>query len=148
MRFVDFRLDASAFAGQSARALIFSGLPDAAVNVRYDRWWFCAAIAVPVVQQVLVALVWRTQLSRALLTRAFGDKALAAWGAIFMPLLFARPLTTLGIGIADLGSLPVPTAVGVGLGCLLLVPAVWALHSVKKYFGIARALGGDHFFER
>jgi hypothetical protein len=36
----------------------------------------------------------------------------------------------------------------IGLGCILLVPAVWVMHSVKKYFGFARALGGDHFFER
>jgi hypothetical protein len=25
---------------------------------------------------------------------------------------------------------------------------VWTMHSVKTYFGFARALGGDHFFER
>ena len=31
---------------------------------------------------------------------------------------------------------------------LLLVPAIWTMHSVRKYFGFARALGGDHFFER
>ena len=34
------------------------------------------------------------------------------------------------------------------LGVLLLLPAVWVMHSVAKYFGFARALGGDHFFER
>jgi hypothetical protein len=34
------------------------------------------------------------------------------------------------------------------IGALFLVPALWTMHSVKKYFGFARALGGDHFFER
>ena len=30
----------------------------------------------------------------------------------------------------------------------LLLPAVSTMHSAGKYFGFARALGGDHFFER
>jgi hypothetical protein len=34
------------------------------------------------------------------------------------------------------------------IGALFLVPALWTMHSVKKYFGFALALGGGHFFER
>ncbi len=34
------------------------------------------------------------------------------------------------------------------LGAALFVPAAWTMHSVVKHFGFARALGGDHFFER
>ncbi len=50
--------------------------------------------------------------------------------------------------MADPDSLGVPSWVGVVVGVGLLIPAVWATHSVVKYFGIARAHGGDHFFER
>jgi hypothetical protein len=35
----------------------------------------------------------------------------------------------------------------VAIGLLLLVPAAYALWSVPKYFGVERALGGDHFRE-
>ena len=113
-----------------------------------DRWWFAAAIAVPVLQQVAVALLWRAQLCHSLLTRAFGDAGFVVWGAIFFPLLVARPLLTLAVGLADVGSLPLSSALGLTLGAALVLPAVWAMHSVAKYFGFARALGGDHFFER
>ena len=110
--------------------------------------WFWIAVAVPIVQQVAVVLLWRGQLCHGWLTRWFGDAGFLLWGAIFFPLLIARPLGILAVGLADRGSLGLPPVAGIGLGVLLLVPAVWAMHSVKKYFGFARALGGDHFFER
>ena len=113
-----------------------------------DEIWFYVAVGVPVVQQAAVALLWRAQLSHSLLTRLFGDSGFVVWGWLFMPLLVARPLSVLGLAIADAGSLDVPPLVGWVLGGLLLLPAVWTMHSVQVYFGFARALGGDHFFER
>ena len=113
-----------------------------------DERWFIAALAVPVAQQVAVALLWRAQLCHGLLTRVFGDAGFVVWGILFFPLLIARPLLVIAVGAADVGSLPIPDAVGIALGSVLLLPSLWAGHSVKKYFGFARALGGDHFFER
>ncbi|MCH9682279.1 MAG: phosphatidylethanolamine N-methyltransferase family protein [Deltaproteobacteria bacterium] len=113
-----------------------------------DRWWFWAAIAVPVAQQVAVALFWRAQLCHSMLTRWFGDGGLVVWGALFFPLLVARPLVLVAAGLSDHGSLEVAPPMSIGLGAVLLLPAVWTMHSVRKYFGFARALGGDHFFER
>jgi len=113
-----------------------------------ERLWFLAGVLVPVVQQVAVALVWRGQLSRSIVTRVFGDAGFVLWGAVFFPLLVARPLALIGLGVADAGSLAIDTSLSLIVGALLLVPAVWTMHSVTKYFGFARALGGDHFFER
>ena len=113
-----------------------------------ERTWFILALAVPVVQQTLVALLWRAQLCYGTLTNLFGDAGFTVWGVIFFPLLIARPLLVLAVGLADSGSLAIPRAVAIPLGTLLLVPAFYTMHSVKKYFGFARALGGDHFFER
>lgn len=110
--------------------------------------FFVWALAVPVLQQVAVAAVWRGQLCHRVLTRPFGDAGFVVWGAIFMPLLVLRPLLVLAVGIADLGSLGFSPPVGWISGGLLLLPALWAMHSVLKYFGIPRALGADHFFER
>jgi len=113
-----------------------------------ERAWLWLAILVPIVQQVGVVLVWRSQLQWQLPTRVLGRGAFVAWGAFFFPLLIARPLSILGLGVADMGSLDVPAAVAVPIGALLFVPAAWTMHSVVKHFGFARALGGDHFFER
>jgi len=113
-----------------------------------DTHWFVTALAVPIVQQVAVAVLWRGQLCHGWLTRAFGDPGFVVWGVIFFPLLIARPLLIIAVGVADSGTLEIPAAVGIGVGTVFLVPAIWTMHSVKKYFGFARALGGDHFFER
>jgi len=113
-----------------------------------DRWWCFLALAVPIVHQLVVALIWRAQLTHQVLTRAFGDLGFVVWGVLFMPLLIARPFLVFGLGMADRGSLHAPATAAMVIGTLMLLPAVWAMHSVAKYFGIPRALGGDHFFER
>lgn len=113
-----------------------------------DKSWFVAALGVPVIHQITVALLWRAQLCYGLLTRLCGDVGFIVWGVIFFPLLISRPLLVIAVGLADTNSL---VAHGLTLsvtGALFLAPAVWTMHSVKKYFGFARALGGDHFFER
>jgi len=117
----------------------FLGLPDAA--------WLAIAVAVPVVHQMLVLVGWRLQLRVRVFTRLFGDADLAVWGALFLPLLVARPLTVLGLGLADAGSLGSPWALSAVLGTALALPAAYTLWSVHRYFGIPRALGGDHFRE-
>jgi len=113
-----------------------------------DRSWFIAALGVPVIQQIAVALLWRAQLCYGLLTRLFGDAGFIVWGVIFFPLLILRPLLVVAVGLADTNSLATHGLTLSVIGALFLVPALWTMHSVKKYFGFARALGGDHFFER
>ncbi|MCP3903525.1 MAG: hypothetical protein GY715_07795 [Planctomycetes bacterium] len=113
-----------------------------------ERVWLLAAVIVPVVHQVVVALLWRAQLCHSLLTRLFGNDGFIVWGVAFFPLLIARPLVVIGLAVADRGSLAIPQWLGLCAGILLLLPALWTMHSVKTSFGFARALGGDHFFER
>jgi len=112
-----------------------------------DTAWLALAVGVPVVHQLMVALLWRAQLCHRLLTRLLGEWDLVVWGALFLPLLFARPLTLIGLGCADLGSAGLPWVVSLSLGGLLLIPTVYTGHSIHRYFGIPRALGGDHFRE-
>jgi protein-S-isoprenylcysteine O-methyltransferase Ste14 len=57
-------------------------------------------------------------------------------------------LLVVAVGLADTNSLATHGLTLSVIGALFLVPALWTMHSVKKYFGFARALGGDHFFER
>ena len=113
-----------------------------------SRSWAQITIAAAILHQVLVVLVWRSQLHFALMTRLFGQHALTVWGAMFLPLLFARPLLLLATGLAGPGSLPGPRLLQLVLGVALLLPAIWGAHSVARYFTIPRALGGDHFEDR
>ena len=107
--------------------------------------WFWLAIGVAVVHQILVWLVFRGQLGWGIFTRLFGRSDLLVWGILFLPLLAARPIFVYGLAQATQDSLLLPGTLALLIGFGLLVPCFFTLASVAKYFGIRRALGGDHF---
>jgi hypothetical protein len=113
-----------------------------------DTSWFWLGIALPVVHQFLAVLVWRSQLGWGTFTRLFAEKDLLVWGVLFMPLLVARPLSVVAVAMANRGSLALAPPIAFALGAVLLMPALYTFYSVARYFGIARALGGDHFRTR
>lgn len=110
-----------------------------------DATWFWLALGLAMLQQILVWLVFRAQLGWGFLTRVFGHADMIVWGLAFLPLLVARPVLILGLAFSDQGSLLLPRYIAIFLGAILLIPALYALWSVPRYFGLARALGGDHF---
>lgn len=107
--------------------------------------WMAAALLVPIAHQAIVAFGWRTELFDRALTRRFGERALAVFGAVFLPLLALRLLATLGLAIADAGSLWRPGLPSTVVAVALAAPALWTFVSVARHFGIDRALGADHF---
>ncbi|HBZ44324.1 MAG TPA: hypothetical protein DEO85_09785 [Maritimibacter sp.] len=109
--------------------------------------WAMVSIWLAILHQVLVAIVFRLQLHKALLSRIFGAHDMTVWTAIFVPLLVARPLTILMTAITDTAPLPEPRWAQVLIGVLLLAPAIWGMHSTLKHFTLRRAVGGDHFRE-
>ena len=109
--------------------------------------WFWLNAALVVVHQVIVWLVFRGQLGWRVMTKIFGRADMVVWGLIFMPMLLLRPVTMLGVALADTSTLALPAWIAIVLGLALCVPAVFAMYSVARYFGIPRALGGDHFRE-
>ena len=113
-----------------------------------DTEWFWASVVAAIVHQVIVAFIFRAQLGWSILTRLFGKADMVLWGIVFMPLLFARPLLILGLAVADMGSADLPRWFELTAGSALLIPSIYAGYSVGRYFGIDRALGGDHFRQR
>jgi len=100
---------------------------------------------VVIAHQVIVWLVFRGELGWGVLTRIFGRWDLTFWGLVFMPFLVARPVLIVCLAVADSGSLMLPRWLCLTFGAALLAPTLFTLWSVVRYFGIPRALGGDHF---
>ena len=113
-----------------------------------DTEWFWASIIAAIAHQVIVAFIFRAQLGWSILTRLFGKADMIVWGIIFMPFLLARPILILGLAITNAGTANLPRWFGIAAGSALMIPAVYAGYSVGRYFGIDRALGGDHFRQR
>jgi len=107
--------------------------------------WAQTSIILALIHQGLVAVVFRLQLHRNLMTRLLGDKDMRIWAALFMPLLVARPITLIMTGWADTTPLTQYRMAEMTLGTLLVLLAIWAMYSVLAYFTLPRALGGDHF---
>ena len=120
------------------------GAPDAWLGLSV-RGWFWLNVTVVAIHQIIVWLVFRGQLGWGVLTRIFGGWDLRVWGLVFMPFLVARPVLLMCLAVTDSGSLMLPRWLSSFLGAALLVPALYTLWSVFRYFGIPRALGGDHF---
>lgn len=107
--------------------------------------WFVISLTVPVVHQVYVWLVWRSELCCGIITNRLGPYGFLVYQMIFMVLLVARPVTLTLLTIADHDSLELPVSIRV-LVCLILgLPAAYTFYSVARYFGVARAEGIDHF---
>lgn len=110
-----------------------------------DSTWLYAVILVKVIHQILGWFVFRTQLVFSLFSRLFGKHDIMVWGSLFFPLFILRPILMIALGLADFGSLEYLYPLQIVLGLLLLIPAIYTGWSVKRYFGVTRALGGDHF---
>ncbi len=109
------------------------------------RTWMAAAIAVPIVHQLVAGAGWRLELFHRWFTRRFGTNGLRVYGAVFFPLFALRPVVVVGVAASDAGSLWTPGTVSLAAAMVLAAPAVWTFVSVARYFGIRRALGVDHF---
>ena len=110
-----------------------------------DRNWLIIGILVFCLHQIIVAMVFRLQLGHALFTRIFGRLDLLVWGIIFFPFLAARPFTVMALARASQNTLNINLSFARFLATLLIIPAGYTLWSVLRYFGLIRALGGDHF---
>lgn len=112
-----------------------------------DRQWFHLSILFTILHQVWVWLGFRLQLGWGTFTKIFGKWDMLFWGTTFFPLLLTRPLFLVALSRGNQSTLIIDSGVAVVLGILLLIPAVYTLYSVFRYFGLKRALGGDHFRE-
>ncbi len=107
--------------------------------------WFIIGLTIPVVHQVYVWLIWRSELCFGTVTKRFGSVGFWIYEAVFIVLLLSRPLSMTILTIADHDSVPMSIGVRITLSVLLALPAIYAFYSVARYFGIVRASGIDHF---
>ncbi|MCJ7717179.1 MAG: hypothetical protein MUO54_11760 [Anaerolineales bacterium] len=107
--------------------------------------WLWISILVPVIHQVFVLICWRAELYYGWLTKTFGERAFSLWGVGFMLLFLARPITITGLAIANRGTLVLPVWLTGILVAVCLILVLYLAYSFKRYFGVQRALGIDHF---
>ncbi len=105
--------------------------------------WF--TVIVPIAHQLYVLLAWRLELLHNSLTRTFGRWAFPLFKIGFAILILLRPVSICMLAYSNAHTLPVAPFLTYLVSALLLLPSVYLFYSVKKYFGINRAFGEDHF---
>ena len=103
---------------------------------------FWLAAAVPVGHQVFVWLAWRMELGTAAVSRTLGFDG---YVVIFFILFSGRFVALLVLAWVDRGTLGLPLIPLVVLTAILGLLGGYAGYSVKRYFGMRRAAGADHF---
>ena len=108
-------------------------------------FWFWLTLITPVVHQLFVWFAWRSELHYGLLSKWFGMRAFDIYAAIFTILILGRGLFIVCLGISNLGSWQTGWAWRYIVSFVLLLPIIYTMYSVNKYFTFRRAFGIDHF---
>lgn len=103
---------------------------------------FWIAVCFPIVHQVFVWIAWRLELSSSSTSKTIGFQGYVAW---FFLLFGGRFVSLFILAWLDRGSLMLPPVAQLIVTGLLTLLGVYAMYSVMRFFGMARAAGGDHF---
>ena len=109
--------------------------------------WSILAVALAILHQVYVWFCWRTQLHGSWLTRVLGTQGFPAYAVGFTILGISRLSAVFFLAVSNRGTLSVDLTALRILSIIALIPAVYLLYSVMRYFTVRRAFGIDHFDE-
>lgn len=107
--------------------------------------WFVIAILSPILHQIYVLSCWRFELYFKSISNTFGKSGFTYFKIGFALLIALRPLTIIILSISNKMTLQVAPIVVYIISAILFVPGVYLFYSVKKYFGMEKAFGRDHF---
>lgn len=113
---------------------------------RSTSFWLAAAIAAPILHQVYVWLSWRLELHHQWLSQSLGrERGFLVYAVGFSVLFVFRLLSIVALSLASRNSFEIRPAIAAILSLALLLPSVYLVYSVLRYFGLRRAFGIDHF---
>jgi hypothetical protein len=107
--------------------------------------WLICTIIIPILHQVYVLVFWRLELHYQLITKNLGENAFGLYKAGFTVLILARPVSIICLAVSNARTLELNPELSYVLSLILLLPAAYLAYSIKRYFGIDRAFGIDHF---
>jgi protein-S-isoprenylcysteine O-methyltransferase Ste14 len=108
-------------------------------------FWFNISIAVPILHQLFVWIVWRTELHYTLISRNFGKEGFLYYSIVFFLLLLLRLFTIICLSVSNQGSLEWSSNLRISIAVILSLPLLYLFYSIARYFGFTRAFGLDHF---
>ena len=109
--------------------------------------WLWLSIAVPVLHQVYVWFVWRSQLKYSLISRIFGENGFIVYIIGFTVLFASRLMFIILLSLSNKDSIVLSPGFSYVLSIIFIALSGYLFYSVRTYFGFKRAYGIDHFDE-
>ena len=113
-------------------------------NLQVSSWFYLALLS-PIVHQIYVVVCWRCELYYKGISGIFGKNGFRLYKIGFTILILSRLVLIIILALATIKTLNIDTLNAYIITGILLLPAVYLFYSVKKYFGLDRAFGIDHF---
>ena len=107
--------------------------------------WFIITLLVPILHQIYVLVFWRLELHYKIVSKNLGKHSFGLYKSGFTILILARPASIICLAIANAWTLHWDPLISYILSAVLLAPAIFLGYSIRRYFGIDRAYGIDHF---
>jgi len=109
------------------------------------KTWFIITLVVPIIHQIYVLLCWRLELDYKLLTRKIGKEAFNLYLIGFFILFISRIIFITLLSESNKNTFDLDMFLKYTIVSVLSIIVIYAFYSVKKYFGLKRAAGLDHF---
>jgi hypothetical protein len=107
--------------------------------------WGILTLISPVIHQFYVLICWRSELYYKSISKLFGEKGFKLYKIGFAILILSRPITILLLAISNTKTININNSFSFVLSGILIIPVIYLFYSLRKYFGIDRAFGIDHF---
>lgn len=107
--------------------------------------WYYIAIASPIIHQLFVLICWRLELYHQSISKTIGKSAFSIYKVGFAILILSRPITITLLALSNAETFNFDSFSTYTFSLLLFIPSAYLFYSVKRYFGINRAFGEDHF---
>lgn len=108
--------------------------------------WYLIAIAVPILHQLYVLVCWRLQLHYGFITKLLGTQTgYRIYKLKFLLFMMLRLISLILLCISSTNTIGLDRDYSFVIRALLLIPIIYLLYSVKRYFGVDRVIGEDHF---
>lgn len=107
--------------------------------------WFWLAILSPILHQLYVWICWRLELLHNSITNTLGVTGFNLYKAGFTLLILSRLITITLLAMANKDTLQLSPMFSYLFASIISIPSIYLFYSVKKYFGMDRAFGIDHF---
>jgi len=108
-------------------------------------YWLILGLLSAILHQVYVLIWWRVELYYQGITNLIGENGFTLFKIGFLLLFLFRPVSIILVSISNSRTLILSTALAWLFSTLLFFPSAYLFYSVKKYFGMDRAFGIDHF---